>query len=73
MKLVYNRSEALDLNKNQNEYNEFAHLDHLHSSIDRHLTKITTLQALIATEEEKLSECYTAKKQVMAKLDGGFE
>ncbi len=70
MKLVYNRNEALDLNNNQNDFNEFARLDHLHTSIDRHLTKITTLQALIAGEEQKLSECYAAKKQVMAKLDG---
>ena len=73
MKLVYNRNEALDLNNKQNGFNAFTRLDHLHSSIDRHLAKITTLQALVEHEEKKLSVCYAAKKNVMTQIDGDFE
>ena len=73
MKLVDSGNEALDLNSKQNESNEFTRLDHLHTSIERHLAKITALQTLIATEEKKLLECYAAKKHVMAELDSDFE
>ncbi len=73
MKLVYSRNEAVDLNKGQDEFNEFSRLDHLHRSIERHLTKITELERQIADEEKKLLECYTAKKLVMGKIDGDLE